>query len=55
MSQLNYQSVNDPQIQGFGRMYQMKVPIPRESVTQIMNDYDCSEEQAAKAYLDDQH
>jgi len=32
----------------------MKVPIPKEAVTQIMNDYNCSEEQAAKAYLDAQ-
>jgi len=30
----------------------MKVPIPKEAVAQIMNDYNCSEEQAAKAYLD---
>jgi len=32
----------------------MKVPIPKEAVTRIMNDYNCSEEQAAKAYLDAQ-
>ena len=32
----------------------MKVPIPKEAVTQIMNDYKCSEEQAAKAFLDAQ-
>jgi len=32
----------------------MKVPIPKAAVTQIMNEYNCSEEQAAKAYLDAQ-
>jgi hypothetical protein len=32
----------------------MKVPIPKDAVDQIMNDYNCSEEQAAKAYLDAQ-
>jgi len=30
----------------------MKVPIPREAVSQIMSDYKCSEEEASKAYLD---
>jgi hypothetical protein len=34
--------------------HQMKIPIPKEALTQIMNDYNCSEEQAAKAYLDAQ-
>jgi endopeptidase Clp ATP-binding regulatory subunit ClpX len=32
----------------------MKVPIPKEAVTRIMTEYNCSEEQAAKAYLDAQ-
>jgi endopeptidase Clp ATP-binding regulatory subunit ClpX len=32
----------------------MKISIPRDSVTQIMNDYSCSEEEATKAYLDAQ-
>lgn len=32
----------------------MKVPVPKEAVTQIMKEYNCSEEQAAKAYLDAQ-
>jgi ATP-dependent Clp protease ATP-binding subunit ClpX len=32
----------------------MKIPVPKEAVTQIMKDYNCSEEQAAKAFLDDQ-
>lgn len=32
----------------------MKISIPREAVTQIMADYNCSEEAAAKAYLDAQ-
>ena len=32
----------------------MKIPIPKEAVTQIMKDYNCSEEQAAKAFLDAQ-
>ena len=32
----------------------MKVPIPKKAVTQIMNEYNCSEEQAAKAYHDAQ-
>ena len=32
----------------------MKISIPREAVTQIMADYHCSEEAAAKAYLDAQ-
>ena len=36
------------------RLQQMKVPIPKEAVTQIMNEYNCTEEQAAKAYLDAQ-
>jgi ATP-dependent Clp protease ATP-binding subunit ClpX len=30
----------------------MKISIPKEAITQIMTDYDCSEEEAAKAYLD---
>ena len=29
----------------------MKIAIPKEAITQIMSDYDCSEEEAAKAYL----
>jgi ATP-dependent Clp protease ATP-binding subunit ClpX len=32
----------------------MKAAIPKEALTQIMNEYDCSEEDAAKAYLDAQ-
>ncbi len=35
-----------------GRAGKMKISIPREAVTQIMADYNCSEEEAAKAYLD---
>ena len=30
----------------------MKIAIPKEAITQIMTDYNCSEEEAAKAYLD---
>ena len=30
----------------------MKIQIPKETVTQIMDDYRCSEEEAAKAFLD---
>ena len=32
----------------------MKISIPKEAITQIMADYNCSEEEAAKAYLDAQ-
>jgi len=32
----------------------MKIPVPKEAVTQIMNEYNCSEEQAAKTYLEAQ-
>ena len=32
----------------------MKIPVPKEAVIQIMKDYNCPEEQAAKAYLDAQ-
>ena len=32
----------------------MKIPVPKEALTNIMEDYNCSEEQAAKAYLDAQ-
>ena len=32
----------------------MKIPVPKEAVTKIMSDYNCSEEQAAKAFLDAQ-
>jgi ATP-dependent protease Clp ATPase subunit len=32
----------------------MKISIPEEAVTQIMSDYNCSEEEAAKAFLDAQ-
>lgn len=32
----------------------MKISIPREDVRRIMEQYDCSEEEAAKAYLDAQ-
>lgn len=32
----------------------MKIAIPREALTQIMDDYNCTEEEAAKAYLDAQ-
>ena len=32
----------------------MKIPIPKEAVTRIMKDYSCSEEEAAKAFLDAQ-
>ena len=28
----------------------MKIPVPKESVTQIMNDYDCSDKKAAQAW-----
>jgi ATP-dependent Clp protease ATP-binding subunit ClpX len=30
----------------------MKISIPREAITEIMTSYNCSEEEAAKAYLD---
>ena len=30
----------------------MKRSIPKESIKQIMPDYNCSEEEAIKAYLD---
>lgn len=32
----------------------MKISIPKEAVTKIMQDYDCTEEEATKAYLDAQ-
>ncbi|MBU1161492.1 MAG: AAA family ATPase [Proteobacteria bacterium] len=32
----------------------MKISIPKEAITQIMANYNCSEEEAAKAYLDAQ-
>ncbi|MGV7223322.1 MAG: hypothetical protein ACQ9MH_17560 [Nitrospinales bacterium] len=32
----------------------MKISIPKEAVTQIMADYNCSEKEAARAYLDAQ-
>ena len=32
----------------------MKTAIPREAITQIMHEYNCSEEEAAKGYLDAQ-
>ena len=32
----------------------MKISIPKEAVEAIMQDYNCSEEEAAKAYLDAQ-
>ena len=30
----------------------MKISIPREAITEIMTSYNCSEEDAVKAYLD---
>jgi hypothetical protein len=30
----------------------MKITIPKEALTQIMTEYNCSEDDAAKAYLD---
>ena len=32
----------------------MKISVPREEIETIMHDYNCSEEEAAKAYLDAQ-
>ena len=32
----------------------MKISVPREEIETIMHDYSCSEEEAAKAYLDAQ-
>ena len=32
----------------------MKIPIPKEAIGKIVTDYHCSEEEAAKAYLDGQ-
>jgi endopeptidase Clp ATP-binding regulatory subunit ClpX len=32
----------------------MKIPIPKEVIEKIVADYDCSEEEAVKAYLDSQ-
>ncbi|MGD8448749.1 MAG: hypothetical protein PVF36_05910, partial [Desulfobacterales bacterium] len=32
----------------------MKISIPREAITEIMASYNCSEEEAAKVYLDAQ-
>jgi ATP-dependent protease Clp ATPase subunit len=32
----------------------MKISVPKEAITQIMADYNCTEEEAAKAYLDAQ-
>jgi hypothetical protein len=32
----------------------MKISIPKEAITQIMANYNCSEEEATKAYLDAQ-
>jgi len=32
----------------------VKIAIPKEIITQIMSDYECTEEEAAKAYLDAQ-
>jgi hypothetical protein len=33
----------------------MKISIPRETVGKFMHDYNCSEEKAAKEYLDAQN